>query len=221
MIWGTVGVGVLAAVGGALAWMSNTPDEDSVPFAVVAAPAEPVTVAAAPAEPEVSAATILEEAPVVAPVSEKLPSLKEMLTAPAKPKAATDELTQALERPQPKAPQLARAERKPEHKTEHKPERRAEHKSGNVKLAQKTAAAKARQAAKQPDSDVTLITALMAHLQARPPVKKTSTPAEQLKTCKQYNAAGEEQCRARLCAADARKEPECKAPPGAKTASNS
>lgn len=217
MVWGTVGVGVLAAVGGALAWMSNTPDEDSVPFAVVAAPAEAVTVAAAPAEPEVSAATILEEAPVVAPVSEKLPSLKEMLTAPAKPKAAPDELTQAFERPQPKAPQLAKAERKSEHKAEHRPE----HKSGNVKLAQKTAPAKAKPAAKQPDSDVTLITALMAHLQARPPVKKTSTPAEQLKTCKQYNAAGEEQCRARLCAADARKEPECKAAPGAKTASNS
>ncbi|MES2165060.1 MAG: hypothetical protein V4476_28220 [Pseudomonadota bacterium] len=225
MVWGTVGIGVLAAVGGALAWMSNTPDEDSVPVAVVAAPVKPVTVAVAPAEPEVSTAAILEEAPVVAPVSEKMPSLKEMLAAPAKPKAAPDELMQALERPQPKAPQLAKAERKPEHKTEHKPERKAEHKpdhkSDNVKLAQKTAPAKDKPAAKQPDNDVTLITALMAHLQTRPPVKKTSTPAEQLKTCKQYNAAGEEQCRARLCAADAKKEPECKAAPGAKTASNS
>ncbi|RFP19651.1 hypothetical protein D0T23_06040 [Duganella sp. BJB475] len=218
-----MGVGVLAAVGGALAWMSNTPDEDSVPVAVVAAPVKPVAVAAASAESEVSTAAILEETPVVAPVSEKLPSLKEMLTAPAKPKAAPDELMQALERPQPKAPQLAKAERKPEHKAERKAEHKPEHKSDNVKLAQKTAPAKDKDkpAAKQPDNDVTLITALMAHLQTRPPVKKTSTPADQLKTCKQYNAAGEEQCRARLCAADAKKEPECKAAPGAKTASNS
>ncbi len=230
MVWGTVGVGMLAAVGGALAWMSNTPDEDSVPVAVVAAPVKPVAVAAASAasaESEVSTAAILEETPVVAPVSEKLPSLKEMLTAPAKPKAAPDELMQALERPQAKAPQLAKVERKPEHKPEHKPERKAEHKperkSDNVKLAQKTTLAKDKDkpAGKQPDNDVTLITALMAHLQTRPPVKKTSTPADQLKTCKQYNAAGEEQCRARLCAADAKKEPECKAAPGAKTASNS
>lgn len=226
MVWGTVGVGMLAAVGGALAWMSSTPDEDSVPVAVVAAPLKPAVVAAAPAEPEVSTAAILEETPVVAPVSEKLPSLKEMLAAPAKPKTAPDELMQALERPQPKAQQLAKAEHKPEHKPEHKVERKAEHKpehkSDNVKLAQKTAPAKDKDkpAAKQPDNDVTLITALMAHLQTRPPVKKTSTPAEQLKTCKQYNAAGEEQCRARLCAAEAKKEPECKVAPGAKTASN-
>ncbi|GJJ04298.1 hypothetical protein RugamoR64_48360 [Duganella rhizosphaerae] len=221
MLWGTLGVGVLAVAGGALAWMNNTPDEDSVPVALAAAPIKPVAVAAASAESEVSTAAILEEAPVVAPVSEKLPSLKEMLAAPAKPKAGPDELMRALERPQPKAQQLAKAEHKPEHKPERKAEHKPDHKADNVKLAQKAAPAKDKPAAKQPDNDVTLITALMAHLQTRPPVKKTSTPAEQLKTCKQYNAAGEEQCRARLCAADAKKEPECKAAPGAKNASNS
>lgn len=226
MIWGVAGAGVLAIVGGALVWMSNTPDEDSLPVVVAAAAAPAAPPAAAPlasAESEVSTAAILEEAaPAVAAAEGKLPSLKEMLTAPAKPASPKDELKQALERPQPKTQQVAKAE----HKREHKPDRKAEHKPerkpDNTRLAQKAPAKdKEKAPAKQPDNDVTLITALMAHLQTRPPVKKTSTPADQLKTCKQYNAAGEEQCRARLCAADAKKEPECKAAPAAKTASNS
>lgn len=220
VVWGTVGVGVLAVVGGALAWMANTPDEQSAAIATAPAPA-PVSVAnaapaaaAAPAEPEVSTAAILEETAAVSPPAEvKLPALKDMLEGPGKPESGHDQLTQALERPSAKAPVVAHAE--------HKPERKAE----KVKLAQKSAAkekAVAKAEARQPaDNDVTLLAALMAHLQTRPPVKKTSTPAEQLKTCKQYNAAGEEQCRARLCAADAKKEPECKAAPIAKASSDS
>ena len=221
MIWGVAAAGVLAIVGGALVWMSNTPDEDSLPVAVAAAPAPaPAAPPVAPAESEVSTAAILEEAAPSSPPAEgKLPSLKEMLTAPAKPASAKDELKQALERPQAKTHQVAKAEHKPEHKAERKVERKPERKPDNAKLAQK-APAKDKAPAKQPDNDVTLITALMAHLQTRGPVKKTSTPAEQLKTCKQYNAAGEEQCRARLCAADAKKEPECRAAPVAKTASS-
>ncbi|RFP17670.1 hypothetical protein D0T25_13020 [Duganella sp. BJB488] len=220
LVWGAAGAGVLAVVGGTLIWMSNTPDEDSLPPAVAAAPAAtdaPVTAAPpGPAESDVSTAAILEEAaPSSRPADGKLPSLKEMLTAPAKPASGRDELKQALERPQAKPQHIAKAEHKPERKAEHKPERKPD----NAKLAQK-APAKEKEKGKQ-DSDVTLITALMAHLQTRGPVKKTSTPADQLKTCKQYNAAGEEQCRARLCAADAKKEPECKAAPAAKTASNS
>lgn len=224
LVWGAAGAGVLAVVGGALVWMSNTPDEDSLPLAVAAAPAAtaaPVTAApSASAESDVSTAAILEEAaPSGPPADGKLPSLKEMLTAPAKPASGHDELKQALERPQAKSQHVAKAEHKPEHKTERKAEHKPERKPDNAKLAQK-APAKEKEKAK-PDNDVTLITALMAHLQTRGPVKKTSTPADQLKTCKQYNAAGEEQCRARLCAADAKKEPECKAAPAAKTASNS
>ncbi|MYN18376.1 hypothetical protein GTP81_16620 [Rugamonas sp. FT107W] len=228
LVWGAAGAGVLAIVGGTLVWMSNTPDEDSLPPAVAATPApQPAPAAATPAstESEVSTAAILEDATSANSAAEgKLPSLKEMLTAPAKPASGSDELKQALERPQAKSQQVAKVEHKPEHKTDRKAERKAEHKperkADNARLAQK-APAKEKEKGKLPDNDVTLITALMAHLQTRPPVKKTSTPAEQLKTCKQYNAAGEEQCRARLCAADAKKEPECKAAPAAKTASNS
>lgn len=223
LVWGAAGVGVLAIVGGTLVWMSNTPDEDSLPLAVAATPApQPAPAAAAPAstESEVSTAAILEDTASANSAAEgKLPSLKEMLTAPAKPASGRDELKQALERPQAKSQQVAKVEHKPEHKAERKAEHKPERKADNAKLAQK--AAKEKEKGKQSDNDVTLITALMAHLQTRPPVKKTSTPADQLKTCKQYNAAGEEQCRARLCAADAKKEPECKAAPAAKTASNS
>ncbi|MYM87617.1 hypothetical protein GTP91_10540 [Rugamonas sp. FT82W] len=221
LVWGAAGAGVLAVVGGTLVWMSNTPDGDSLPLAVAAAPAAPVAAAPpAPAESEVSTAAILEEAAPSSPPAEgKLPSLKEMLAAPAKPASGHDELKQALERPQAKSQHIAKAEHRPEHKTERKAEHKPERKPDNAKLAQK-APAKDKEKAKQ-DNDVTLITALMAHLQTRGPAKKTSTPADQLKTCKQYNAAGEEQCRARLCAADAKKEPECKAAPAAKTASNS
>lgn len=227
VVWGVVGLGALAAVGGVLAWMSNTPDVDSLPVVAEAAPAKPAVAAAAPAagpaEAEVSTAAILEDttAAVSPPAEGKLPSLKEMLAEPPKPTSGHEELKQALERPQPKATQFAKAEHKPEHKPEHKAEKKTERKSDNVKLAQKTAPAKDKAPAKPADNDVTLISALMAHLQTRPPARKTSTPADQLKTCKQYNAAGEEQCRARLCAADAKKEPECKPAPAAKTASNS
>ncbi|GJI93817.1 hypothetical protein RugamoR57_05350 [Duganella caerulea] len=225
LVWGAAGAGVLAIVGGTLVWMSNTPDEDSLPLAVAATQAPPAAAVPAPTESEVSTAAILEDSASANSAAEgKLPSLKEMLTAPAKPASGTDELKKALERPQAKPQLVAKAEHKPEHKADHKAERKAEHKperkADNAKLAQK-APAKEKEKGKQSDNDVTLITALMAHLQTRPPVKKTSTPADQLKTCKQYNAAGEEQCRARLCAADAKKEPECKAAPAAKTASNS
>ena len=228
VVWGTLGVGVLAVVGGALAWMASTPDEETAAIAAAPAPAPAAVasaapVAAAPAEPEVSTAAILEDTAAVSPPAEgKLPALKEMLEASAKPASGHDELKQALERPSAQTPAaaLARAEHKPEHKSD-----KAE-KAEKVKLAQKAAAkekavAKAKAEAKQPDNDVTLLAALMAHLQTRPPVKKTSSPADQLKTCKQYNAAGEEQCRARLCAADAKKEPECKAAPIAKASSDS
>jgi hypothetical protein len=229
VVWGALGVGALAVVGGALAWMASTPAEEAtaiaaapVPAPAAVANAAPVA-AAAPAESEVSTAAILEDTAAVSPPAEgKLPALKDMLEQPSKPASGHDELKQALERPSAKAPAVAvaHAERKPEHKSE-KAER-----AEKVKLAQKAAAkdkavAKAKADAKQPDNDVTLLAALMAHLQTRPPVKKTSSPADQLKTCKQYNAAGEEQCRARLCAADAKKEPECKAAPIAKASSDS
>ncbi len=72
------------------------------------------------------------------------------------------------------------------------------------------------------DSDVTLLAALMAHVQSGNPGKAPSTPAYQLKQCRLMNEAGAAQCREHLCSTTARKEPECKAQPAAvKTAAES
>lgn len=57
------------------------------------------------------------------------------------------------------------------------------------------------------DNDVVLLMALMNHID---PKTRKATPAEQLETCKRYNAAGEEQCRIRVCEAVGRKERACR-----------
>lgn len=231
LLWGTAGVGLIAAAAGALAWMDKELDDKTVSMSaavlpapsapVASAPAAPALAAAAaassaPAEAEVSTAAILNDAPA-APAESKLPSLNEMLSAPS-PAAHTGQKTAQL------------AEQKSEHKPEHKSEHKAEHKAEPVRLAQKAPAAEHKPKATEkarykpvpapaPDSDVTLLAALMAHMQT--PSKKADSPAAQLKLCKQQNAAGEEQCRVRLCAGAARNEPECKSPPIAKASADS
>jgi hypothetical protein len=243
LVWGVAGLGLIAVAAGALAWMNNELNDKTVsmtaaalpvpsgPAAAAVASAAPVA-SSAPAEPEVSTAAILNDAP--AAPEDKLPSLKEMLSAPSAASASAsttaparanthNELAQALERPSPQG--------HPAHKAEHKAEHKTEHQAEPVRVAQKSQAAehKARATEKAkykpvpapaPDSDVTLLAALMAHMQT-PAGKKADSPAAQLKLCKQQNAAGEEQCRVRLCAGAARSEPECKAPPIAKVSADS
>ena len=68
----------------------------------------------------------------------------------------------------------------------------------------------------QVDSDVALLAALVAHTKANQP-KRASAAAEKLRQCMALGSASEaEACRARLCAASAKKEAECKAPRMAK-----
>lgn len=62
-------------------------------------------------------------------------------------------------------------------------------------------------AANAPDNDVVLLAALMSHMQPR---TKKATVTERLEVCKQYNAAGQVQCRARICAGVDAKEGACK-----------
>lgn len=214
LVVGMVVVGALAMAGGAAVWMSDQAEPEPA-FAHVP-PAAPVSAAPAPAPvPEPATATIVEETAAVSPAADNTRSLKEMLNdTPAVAKPPRDELADALARPhvqdKPK-PKLAQAS---EHKKADRPQPKP------VKLAQKAeqpAKAKARPA---PDSDVALLAALMAHVQAGQPSKAPSTPAYQLKQCNLQNEAGAAQCRAHLCANVARKEPECKAPP-VKTASES
>lgn len=223
--WGAAGIGVIALAAGALAW--NSAETEDKPALASAAPSKPIAPAAASAvpasaaaaasvpaaaEPEVSTAAILNDAPEA-----KLPSMKEMLSAPpAAGKAAPADagaLAQALEQPSPAAPVK-------KHPTEHKAE--AAHLAQKPHVAEHKAspAQKAKHADAAPDSDVVLLAALMAHMQT-PAGKKLDGPAAQLKQCKQQGAVSEAQCRTRLCAGVAKNEAECKPPPIAKASSDS
>lgn len=213
------GVGLLGLAAGAYSLLSGTHDaEPALAHAAAAAAATPITPAPA-AEPivEPATATIVEETAAVSPAADNTRSLKDMLNdTPVAAKQPLDELTAALERPHVKAaskpkPKLAQATE------QKKSEQRA---AKTTRVAQKTEAAKAKSKA-APDSDVALLAALMAHVQAGQPSKAPSTPAYQLKQCGLQNEAGAAQCRAHLCANAARKEPECKNPAPVKTASES
>ena len=68
-------------------------------------------------------------------------------------------------------------------------------------------------AEREPDSDVVLLAALMSHME---PANRKATPAQQLDACRRYNAAGEAQCRARVCEKAGRKEAACKRVPVAR-----
>lgn len=202
------GLALLAMAIGVGAWMSGEPDVEPM-VAHTAPPAAPVTPPAAAPAAAPDTATIIEETAAVSPAADNTRSLKDMLSdTPAATKQPHDELTAAFEsKPAVAKPKLAQA------KTE-KPRPKA------VKVAQKTEPVKAK-AKPAPDSDVALLAALMAHVQAGQPSKAPSTPAYQLKQCALQNEAGAAQCRAHLCANAARKEPECKNPAPVKTASES
>jgi hypothetical protein len=69
-------------------------------------------------------------------------------------------------------------------------------------------------AEREPDSDVVLLAALMSHME---PANRKATPAQQLEACRRYNAAGEAQCRARVCEKAGRKEAACRRVPAARS----
>jgi len=219
-LWGALGVAVAVLAGGGLTWMASVPDDESVAAAdpVVAAPRVSAP-AAAPAgaavtsDSDVSTAAILNDTGATRAPAEKLPSLKDMLSAPvAKAAPRGDALTQALERPSPKA---APAREQPEKPKAPPKEAKAEPKKKPAKEKPKAASPPS------PDKDATVLAVLMAEVQPNSQVPRKSTPAQQLKNCRQYNAAGAEQCRARLCSNTARNEPECKARNKGKAASDS
>lgn len=217
-VWGAMGVGVLVLAGGALAWMASVPDDDSL---VAAEPELTTSRAATPSaaavkdDSDVSTAAILNDTvPTKAP-TEALPSLKDMLAAPgAKAAPHHDALTQALEQPSPKA-----APPQPETPKPRKVAR-AEPKKKPAKEKQKDKP-KAAPQPKPHDKDAAVLAVLMANAQPNGPIQRKSTPAQQLNSCHQYNAAGAEQCRARLCSNIAKDEPECKARNKRKAASDS
>jgi hypothetical protein len=128
------------------------------------------------------------------------------------------------------APHKARAAKPEKSANAEKAERKEAHAKAAHAKAQERAQDRAREAAKdkktkakpgaarEQDSDVVLLAALMSHMD---PKKGKATPAEQLESCRRYNAAGEEQCRARVCATAGHKEPACKRVQAARTDSES
>ena len=181
--------------------MAPAPAKTSVaPAAAAAAPAAaPSTTAETPAPQDAATPAAISdsrEAPPANPLADMAPA---PAPAPVSSRAHAakphDTLTRALEKPAART-HAAAAPRKAE---QAKP------------VAKKTTEkAVKRRAAGEADSDVVLLAALMSHMQ---PSRKKATLADQLQICKQYNAVGEEQCRARVCGAADPKEAACKKAP--------
>jgi hypothetical protein len=223
MTWLIAGAAVLALGAGSMVWLTSEGEKEIVlagtaPLPSTAAPA--AALASEPAAPhveaeEVSTAAILEDTPVIAakpaPVTGK--------------KAPVDELTKMLERhpaapvhvaakPPAKKPVVLAKAAPAKAKAEDKPQPTAMASNIEPVIKKKPGAVAAKPLSKQ-DSDVALLAALVAHSKAVQP--KKSPTATKLQQCKTLPSVAEaEQCRARLCAASAKNEQECKAPDLAK-----
>jgi hypothetical protein len=212
LAWGGVAAGAIAVCGALFLFGGS--DERAVPSAApvqvaaasaAAAPAVPVTPVSLPAPaPAAPTAAVLRDEPA-APSEPMTNPLADMVApAPHKARAAKPE----------KSAKAEKAERKEAHaKAAHaKAQDRAREAAKDKKTKAKPGAAR------EQDSDVVLLAALMSHMD---PKKGKATPAEQLESCRRYNAAGEEQCRARVCATAGHKEPACKRVQAARTDSES
>jgi len=156
--------------------------------------AEGVTPTPVPAPPEAPARTGIDPTPAN-PLADMAPA-----PVPAHAHARADTVTQALEnRPAHRSP-AARPQR--------------EVKRTTVAQAKPVHKAARQRAQDEADSDVVLLAALMSHMDTR---NRKATVAERLDTCKRYNAAGEAQCRARVCAAE-HKDPACRKAQGTQAA---
>ena len=210
-VWGAAALGAVAVA--LLVFVAGEGDEPVVPetvhaaapAAVHAAAGEPGHVAAR--EPAAGAPAAASEGAGAAPTNPLADMTPTPTPAPAakhaRSTAAADPLTRALENKQ----------------ARHSPAAKSLRDVKQVAAAPAKASPKpkpARQRAQsEPDSDVLLLAALIGHMEPR---NKKATLGERLESCKRYNSAGEEQCRARVCGAAERKEPACKGVPRARTA---
>jgi hypothetical protein len=215
LAWGGAAVAVLA-IGAALFAVSEDGEHAAEPVQVAVAPASgktvvtPAAAPVAPVAPVAPSATAETSAPHVAvtpavisdsPEAPPANPLADMAPVPAAVATRThaakprDTLTRALEKPASKAHADGT-------------QRKAEQTRPVAKKAKEPAVK--RRAQGEADSDVVLLAALMSHMQ---PPRRKATLADQLQICKQYNAVGEEQCRARVCSTADPKEAACKKAP--------
>ncbi|KQV42664.1 hypothetical protein ASC93_16595 [Massilia sp. Root335] len=208
LAWGVAAVGAVVA-GGALLLFGGGEEGRTPAVAVAAAPAvtsvaevpraAPVTPVSMPA-PAASTAAVLRDEPAAPAVPEPAAPMANPLADMAQPPAPERHKTHAA-KAEPKE-----AHAKAAHRKAHDAARDTARDGGREKRAKP-------RAAREQDSDVVLLAALMSHME---PVNRKATPAQQLEACRRYNAAGEEQCRVRVCDAVGRREAACKRVPVAR-----
>jgi hypothetical protein len=138
----------------------------------------------------------------IAPVAAN--PLADMAPPPAPVADVREPVTRAPERPARHKARGEKAERKEAHARRKQSDGTRE--KAKTRLAERHPKART---VREADSDVVLLAALVSHIE---PKKGKATPAEQLEACRRYNAAGEAQCRARVCASADRKEAGCRVP---------
>lgn len=187
LAWGAGGAAALALIGGAAFWNGGTapvaPHAAPMIAAANVAPARVEPPAVKPAEPEVSAAAILDE-PAPAAVASPAPKVD------AAAKTAPDDLRRALE------------EGTEKKHTPHKAVAKADAPKPLAKASSKLAPAAPRKAPAKttPDSDVALLSALVAHTQASRGASD-ATPAlkKELKACSRLKGSKARDCREEAC----------------------
>jgi hypothetical protein len=196
LAWGGAAVGAIVA--GAALFMSGADRQ-----------APPATVAAVAAVPAVHDAPAAMPAPAVLR-DEPAPPAENPLADMAPPAAHGAEV-----RGKPRTAQAGRKEAQAARRTAREHTHDKPHDKPHDKLQDRPPPKrpKARRAT-EADSDVVLLAALVSHIE---PKKGKATPAEQLEACRRYNAAGEAQCRARVCADAGRKEAACRRVQAART----
>jgi hypothetical protein len=205
LAWGVAAVGAIVA-GGALFLFGGGGDERRAPAVVAAAAPVAASVADVPRAAPLTPVSM----PAPAPVASTAAVLRDEPAAPALSEPAAPMANPLAEMAAPPAPERHKAHAA-------KPEK-AERKEAHAKAAHRKAHDAAPEKRTKPrtreqDSDVVLLAALMSHMD---PVNRKATPAQQLEACRRYNAAGEAQCRVRVCEAARRKEAACRRVPVAR-----
>jgi len=207
LVWAGLGVALLAAAVGIGTWVTREAAQSDVMSSVAAAskdlPPAPAPAAPAPAAAEVSADEVLASAAPAAVINDdraaqeapvKQESLSEMLNAGGEPaaKPGHDVLSKALETPSAGAPAPAKSAAKPAPKPKPKP------------APKETRKAPAEPATTpEQESDIALLSALVAHAQAaeraEAPKKPRLSLKEQLAQCKKFGKTKAAECRERIC----------------------
>ena len=211
LAWGGAAAG--AFVVGAALFLVGAGDERQTPFR------------AAASTPAVALAAASAEAPRPTPVALPAPAPAVLRDEPAP--AVANPLADMAPPSAPVADARAPVTRVPERSGRHKAhgakdertDARARRKQGDgTHEKAKTRLADRHPKARnvhEPDSDVVLLAALVSHIE---PKKGKATPAEQLEACRRYNAAGEAQCRARVCEKAGQQVAACNPPRAARPA---